>query len=93
MASPQASAALFPRGLSTDTKINLIIGIFTIVTGILSTLLAWAMWRLTRDRRHRHGREHSNPTSDSGAIELLPTPAGPRPRLGYEVALRFGGTL
>ncbi|PMD42635.1 hypothetical protein L207DRAFT_510866 [Hyaloscypha variabilis F] len=93
MASSLASEALFPRGLSTDTKINLIIGIFTIVTGILSTLLAWAMWRLTRDRRHRHAREHFSPTSDSGVIELLPTPAGARPRLAYEVALRFGGTL
>jgi len=34
------------------------------------------------------------PTTDTGAIELLPaTRAAPRPRLAYDVALRFGGTL
>ncbi|KAH8779323.1 hypothetical protein BGZ57DRAFT_889700 [Hyaloscypha finlandica] len=81
--------------LTTDTKVNLIIGIFTIVTGILSTLLAWAMWRLTRDRRHRHGYRHQSPRIDSPSteLELLPAPRAPKPRLGYEVALRFGETL
>jgi hypothetical protein len=34
------------------------------------------------------------PATDTGAIELLPaTRAAPRPRLAYDVALRFGGTL
>ncbi|KAN0101690.1 hypothetical protein V8E51_012200 [Hyaloscypha variabilis] len=76
---------MFPRSLTADTKINLILGIFTIVTGILSTLLAWAMWRLTRDRRRRHG--HESPIIDSTPLQLHPEPRG---RLGYEVALRFG---
>ncbi|KAH8789897.1 hypothetical protein F5882DRAFT_401846 [Hyaloscypha sp. PMI_1271] len=80
--------ALYPRSISADTKVNLIIGIFTIVTGVLSTLLAWAMWKLTRAGSRR--RAHESPTVDSGAIELMPRP---RPRSqGYEVALRFGRT-
>jgi hypothetical protein len=34
------------------------------------------------------------PTTDTGAVELLPAQrAAPRPRLAYDVALRFGGTL
>jgi len=57
LVDPSATAS---PNLSTDTKVNLIIGIFTIVTGILSTLLAWAMWRLTRDRRHRHSYRHQS---------------------------------
>jgi len=56
LADPSATAS----SLSTDTKVNLIIGIFTIVTGILSTLLAWAVWRLTRDRRNRYRQEHGH---------------------------------
>jgi hypothetical protein len=48
---------LLSRGLSLDNRINLIIGVLTIVVGILSTILAWAMWRLTDDRRRRlHSR-------------------------------------
>jgi hypothetical protein len=54
---PTASS---PRSLSTDTKINLIIGVFTIVTGILSLLLGWAMWRISLDRRRRHGHGHES---------------------------------
>jgi hypothetical protein len=46
------------RGLSTDSDINIIIGALTIVIAILSAILAWATWRLTRDgRRRRHGHE------------------------------------
>ena len=49
---------LLARGLSTDSDINIIIGALTIVIGILSAILAWATWRLTRDRRRqRHGHE------------------------------------
>jgi hypothetical protein len=43
------------RGLSTDNKVNVIIGVLTIVIGILSAILAWATLRLTGDRRRRHG--------------------------------------
>jgi len=49
--------AFLPLSLSADTKINIIIGVLTIVTGVLSTLLAWAMWKLTREARRRHGHE------------------------------------
>jgi hypothetical protein len=68
LADPSATAS----SLSIDTKVNLIIGIFTIVTGILSTLLAWAMWRLTRDRRHRYGQGHGHQsTTPSQGKEVL----------------------
>lgn len=50
-------AALLPRSLSTDTKINLIIGVLTIATGILSILLAWAMWKLAREGRQRRAHQ------------------------------------
>lgn len=44
------------RGLSLDSKINLIIGVLTIVIGTLSAILAWATWRLTSFRRvHNYG--------------------------------------
>ncbi|KAH8779324.1 hypothetical protein BGZ57DRAFT_760872, partial [Hyaloscypha finlandica] len=48
---------LYPRSISADTKVNLIIGTFTIVTGVLSTLLAWAMWKLTRAGSRRRAHE------------------------------------
>jgi len=68
LADPSATAS----SLSIDTKVNLIIGIFTIVTGILSTLLAWAMWRLTRDRRDRSRQEHGHQsTTPSQGKEVL----------------------
>jgi hypothetical protein len=51
------SIPLLARGLPLDTKVNLIIGALTIVIGILSTILAWATWRLTRDRRLRRGHQ------------------------------------
>ncbi|KAH8779321.1 hypothetical protein BGZ57DRAFT_889691 [Hyaloscypha finlandica] len=72
------------RSLSTDTKVNLIIGIFTIVIGALSTLFAWAMWRLTEDRRRRC--RHESPTVDSNALQVIPEPKG---RMGYEVTLKL----
>lgn len=44
------------RGLTVDTRINLIIGVFTIAIGILGCVLAWATWRLSGHRRlRRHG--------------------------------------
>lgn len=58
-------AYTMPRGLSVDNRINLIIGTLTIMIAVLSTLLAWATWRLTSDRRHRHthhGSEYPRPT-------------------------------
>jgi hypothetical protein len=51
------SIPLLARSLPLDTKVNLIIGALTIVIGILSTILAWATWRLTRDRRLRRGHQ------------------------------------
>ncbi|PMD16674.1 hypothetical protein NA56DRAFT_708568 [Hyaloscypha hepaticicola] len=69
------SKNLFSRSLSADTKINLILGVFTIVTGVLSTLLAWALWRLTRDRRRQLGYEtlfpHSSKLSTATDINLI----------------------
>jgi hypothetical protein len=50
-------AALVSRNLAADTKVNVIIGAFTVVTGVLSTLLAWSMWRLARAGRRRRGHE------------------------------------
>ncbi|KAH8779322.1 hypothetical protein BGZ57DRAFT_952694 [Hyaloscypha finlandica] len=76
--------ALLSRNLAADTKVNVIIGAFTVVTGVLSTLLAWSMWRLARAGRRRRG--HESPPIDSGAIEPLPAA---RQQFGYEVALRF----
>lgn len=52
-----SSPIILARGLSEDNKINLIIGILTIVIGILSSILAWATWRLTGDRRRRLGHQ------------------------------------
>ncbi|TVY78385.1 hypothetical protein LSUE1_G006623 [Lachnellula suecica] len=93
-AYPTTLPTITKRALSTDNKINIIIGILTLVIGILSVILAWAMWRLTSDRRRRlHSRSPSPPTSP---IELLPIPTmipGHAPgtnRLGYEVAFRIG---
>ncbi len=43
---------------------------------------------------NRANKSPLGPTSDTGAVELLPAPrAAPRPRIAYDVALRFGGTL
>jgi len=47
------ASKIISRALSEENKIALIIGIFSIVTSILSILLAWATWRLTRNRRRR----------------------------------------
>jgi hypothetical protein len=91
---------LLARGLPLDTKVNLIIGALTIVIGILSTILAWATWRLTRDRRLRRGHQSEflhvgrgnaadlkGPSEESVPLQTLPAP---EQRLGYELALRFG---
>ncbi|TVY59525.1 hypothetical protein LCER1_G000145 [Lachnellula cervina] len=91
------STLLTPRTLSTDNTINLIIGVLTIAVGILSTILAWAMWRLTSDGRRRvHLRSQSSSPSPSlspppsSPIELVPTQASIANRNGYEVAFRIG---
>ena len=55
------SAVTSRSGLSIDTKVNLIIGVFTIITGVLSTQLAWAMWKLTRGSRRRRGHQSQFP--------------------------------
>lgn len=64
---------------------NLIIGILTIVIGFLSTVLAWATWKLTRDRRRRMG--HMSPPIEPNELRPL---AGYKLPLGYELALRIG---
>lgn len=79
------SVPLLARGLPLDTKVNLIIGALTIVIGILSTILAWATWRLTRDRHLRRG--HQSPPEESVPLQTLPAS---EKRLGYELALRIG---
>ena len=50
---------LLTQGLSADNEVNIIIGVLTIAIGILSAILAWATWKLTRDRRHRHFYGHA----------------------------------
>jgi hypothetical protein len=52
--NPASGMSIVTRGLSADNKVNIIIGVLIIVIGILSAVLAWATWRLTRDRRRRH---------------------------------------
>ncbi|TVY19214.1 hypothetical protein LARI1_G001761 [Lachnellula arida] len=59
------STILTPRTLSTDNTINLIIGVLTIAVGILSTILAWAMWRLTSDGRRRLHLRSPNPHTNA----------------------------
>jgi len=76
------SRNILTRGLSTDNKINLIFGVFTIIIGVLSIALGWAMWRLMeRPRRLRH---------ESPSLEPIPLETGPSARTGYELTLRFG---
>ncbi|KAH9220581.1 hypothetical protein DL95DRAFT_383073 [Leptodontidium sp. 2 PMI_412] len=82
---PTPTIHILPRGISADNKINIIIGVLTIVIGILSSMLAWSTWRLTRDRRRRHG--HMSPAINPIPLEHIPHRL---PRLGYELALRFG---
>lgn len=94
------SIPIFARGVPLDTRVNLIIGALTIAIGILSTILAWATWRLTRDRRVRRGHEgeflqvqRGNAADLKGPAEEsvpLQTVTAPEQRLGYELALRFG---
>lgn len=48
---PDYATTITTRDLSTDNKINIIIGVLTIVIGILSAMLAWSTWRLTKERR------------------------------------------
>jgi hypothetical protein len=63
------------RSLSPDTKINLIIGILTILIGILSSMPAWATWRLTGNRRRRLGHESRStpiPLAACQGVEELP---------------------
>lgn len=50
---PVAHSQLLKRALSPDNKINITIGTLSIVIGFLSVVLAWATWKLTRDRRRR----------------------------------------
>jgi hypothetical protein len=45
--SKLSSEVLHDRGLTPESKINIIIGVFIIVVGILSLSLSWAIWRLT----------------------------------------------
>ncbi|KAH8596688.1 hypothetical protein B0O99DRAFT_685683 [Bisporella sp. PMI_857] len=78
---------LLARGLSQDNKINIILGVFSTTTGILSALLAWATWRLTRDRRHRHG--HESPSEQDIPLQA-PSRTASASALGYELAFRFG---
>ncbi|KAE8447477.1 hypothetical protein EG329_010750 [Mollisiaceae sp. DMI_Dod_QoI] len=80
---------LYPRGLSADNKINIIIGVLTIVIGILSAVLTWVTWRLTKDRR-RHSLPLSR-TSSNVSLQSLPSRTlAPTPGVGYELTLRFG---
>lgn len=51
--SPFGSPGIVHRSLSSDGKMNLIIGVLSIAVTILGTMLAWAMLRLTQDRRRR----------------------------------------
>ncbi|KAF8866553.1 hypothetical protein BDZ45DRAFT_276246 [Acephala macrosclerotiorum] len=82
------------RALSTDNTINIIIGVLTIVIGILSTLLGWAAWRLTGDRRRRlaHFSQYSGPSPSSVSLQNLHTQT-PSERAGYEVTLRLGRSM
>lgn len=63
---------IYPRTLSPDTKINLIIGILAITIGILSAILAWPTWRLTRDRRRSIEHRQRRPSGEN--ISLSPSP-------------------
>ncbi|EPE29773.1 hypothetical protein GLAREA_00933 [Glarea lozoyensis ATCC 20868] len=49
--SSHLTSKLFTRDLSPESNISLIVGIFTIVTGVLSVLLSWAVWKLAYERR------------------------------------------
>ncbi|CAG8956855.1 hypothetical protein HYFRA_00012310 [Hymenoscyphus fraxineus] len=52
--SPSISTAKgTAQGISTETKVNIIIGVLTVLLALLSTLLAWATFRLTRYRRYQ----------------------------------------
>ncbi|TVY49809.1 hypothetical protein LOCC1_G000436, partial [Lachnellula occidentalis] len=80
-----------PRTLSTSNIINIIIGVLSIAIGILSSILAWAMWRLTSDGRRRMHLQSPSPSPlPSSPIELMPTQASMVNRNGYEVAFRIG---
>ncbi|KAE8451059.1 hypothetical protein EG329_004731 [Mollisiaceae sp. DMI_Dod_QoI] len=82
------SNLLAKRGLSLDTRVNLIIGILTIVIGILSAILAWATWRLTDDRQRRRSTRHrQSPEPESIPLQVPPPPPTP---LGVEFAFRIG---
>ncbi|KAL2064761.1 hypothetical protein VTL71DRAFT_3900 [Oculimacula yallundae] len=76
------------RGLSTDNKINIILGVLAIIVAVLSAMIAWSTWRGTR-RRRRIGnvRHHSEEESATPlrAIEGLHDS-----RMPYEFAVRFG---
>ena len=43
-----AAGVVHKASLSTDNKINIIIGVLTVVIGILSAIIAWATWRLSQ---------------------------------------------
>ncbi|KAH9220580.1 hypothetical protein DL95DRAFT_34790 [Leptodontidium sp. 2 PMI_412] len=77
---------LTKRDVSPDNMINIIIGVLTIVIGILSLILAWATWKLTKDRKRKLEEDTSLPT-DQIQLENIERPPS---RLGYELALRFG---
>ncbi|KAF8865315.1 hypothetical protein BDZ45DRAFT_796630 [Acephala macrosclerotiorum] len=83
-----------PRGLSLDNRINLIIGIMTIIIGVLGTLLAWATWRLTHiHHRLRHRISHDeDAVIESKPLQELPAPPKTTSAhlLGYELAFRIG---
>ncbi|KAH9221534.1 hypothetical protein DL95DRAFT_402880 [Leptodontidium sp. 2 PMI_412] len=74
----------FARGLSTDSKINVIIGVLAVVVAIVSAMTAWSTWRLSRRRRRLH---HD---SEEASTPLRSLDAQQDPRLPYEFAVRFG---
>ncbi|CZR55292.1 uncharacterized protein PAC_05179 [Phialocephala subalpina] len=82
-----------PRGLSLDNRINLIIGILTIIIAVLSTLLAWATWRLSHIHlRNRHLSHDEDTIIESTPLQELPAPHTTTSAhlLGYELAFRIG---
>ena len=52
------SKNIFARVLTTDSKVNIIIGVLAVVVAIVSAMIAWSTWRLAKRRRglhHHHG--------------------------------------
>ncbi|KAK0119116.1 hypothetical protein ONS96_012181 [Cadophora gregata f. sp. sojae] len=53
--------SLTPRSLSTENKINVIIGVLAIVVATISAMIAWSTWKLSRRRRRLLHDGKSNP--------------------------------